>query len=204
MLKRLAQLTIIGFLLCSLPMPVEARSSSSSSSSSSSKSSSPSSSSSSSSFRSSPSTTSSSYSRSSSTSTQTKPSTSSSSSNSSSAFGSSFNSSYSSRPVTKPAQAVTTEKPKTPTTYMPEYKVANPTGGKTETKYVTIFSDSGTRTVPVIVPFGYTQQIVLPNTYYPANTTVVASEWSVWTLVGRIIGFLFIVFVILVIIAGMR
>lgn len=201
MLKRLTQLTIIGFLLCSLPMPVEARSSSSSSSSSS-RSSSPSrSSSSSSSFKSTPST--SSYSRSSST-AQTKPSTSSSSSNSQSTFGSSFNSSYSSRPVTKPAQAVTTEKPKTPTTYLPEYKVANPTGGRTETKYVTIFSDSGTRTVPVVVPFGYTQPIVLPQTYYPATTTVVTGEWSIWGVIVSTLSFLFVGFVILVIIGVIR
>lgn len=197
MLNKIAQLTIIGFLLCSLPMPVEARSSSSSSSSS--KSSSPSSSSS---FKSSPSTTS--YSRSQSSAAQTKSTTSSSSSNSQSTFGSSFNSSYSSRPVvTKPAQAVTTEKPKTPTTYMPEYRLPNTTG-KTETRYVTIFSETGTRTVPVIVPFGYTQQIVLPNTYYPATTTVVAGEWSIWNTIGSVLTFVFIAFVILVIFAGTR
>ncbi len=182
MLKRLTQLTIIGFLLCSLPMPVEARSSSSSSSTSKS---------SSSSFKSTPSSTSSStsYSRSSSTPTQTKSTTSSSSSNSSSTFGTSFNSSYSSRPVqTKPAQAVTTTKPSVTTTYMPEYRIGNTTG-RTETRYVTIFSETGNRTVPVVVPFGYTAPIILPNSYYP-TTTVVTDNF----VVGNIIGVIFVLF----------
>lgn len=198
MLKRLTQLTIIGFLLCSLPMPVEARSSSSSSSSSSR-------SSSSSSFKSSPSTSSSStsYSRSSSSTAQTKPTTSSSSSNSSSTFGSSYNSSYSSRPVEiKPSQAVTKTKPSVTTTYLPEYRLPNTTG-RTETRYVTIFSDSGTRTVPVVVPFGHTQPIVLPQSYYP-NTSVVVGEWSIWRTIGQIITFLAVGIIILVLLAGLR
>lgn len=105
--------------------------------------------------------------------------------------------------MTKPAQAVTTEKPKTPTTYLPEYKLPNTTG-KTETRYVTIFSDSGTRTVPVVVPFGYTQPIVLPQTYYPATTTVVTGEWSIWGVIVNILSFLFVGFVILIIIGAVR
>jgi hypothetical protein len=87
---------------------------------------------------------------------------------------------------------------------MPEYKVANPTGGKTETRYVTIFSDSGTRTVPVVVPFGYTQPIVLPQTYYPATTTVVTGEWSIWNTIGQIFTYLAVGIIILVLLAGLR
>lgn len=184
MLKRLTQLTIVGFLLCSLPIPVEARSSSSSSSGKSS--------SSSSSFKSAPSSSSkssTSYSRSSSSSSQTKPATSSSSSNSSSTFGSSYNSSYSSRPVEKSVTATTKTKPSTPTTYLPEYRLPNTSGGRTETRYVTIFSDGGNRTVPVVVPFGYTAPIVLPNTYYPTNTVVAENS-----VVGNILGVFFLCF----------
>ena len=104
--------------------------------------------------------------------------------------------------MTKPAQAVTTEKPKTPTTYLPEYKLPNTTG-KTETRYVTIFSDSGsTRTVPVVVPFGYTQPIVLPQTYYPATTVTQEGSW-VGTFLAIFIGLFFFV-VISVIIGAIR
>lgn len=193
MLKRITQLTIIAFLVCSLPIPVEARSSSSSSPSSSTRSSSPSSSSS---FKSAPpssSRDSTSYSRSNSSSAQKSAPNSSSSSNSSSTFGSSYNSSYSSRPVEKPAQAVTKTKPSTTaTTYLPSYTLPiTNTTGKTETRYVTIFSESGNRTVPVIVPFGYTAPIVLPSTYYP--TTTVATDGS--SILGSIFGAIFVVFI---------
>jgi len=87
-------------------------------------------------------------------------------------------------------QTVTNTKPSIPTTYLPEYKLpVTNTTGKTETRYITILSETGNRTVPVVVPFGYTQPIVLPNTYYPATTVVEDNS-----VVGNIIGIFFLFF----------
>ena len=206
MLKRLTQLTIIGFLLCSLPMPVEARSSSSSSSSrsspssSSSKSASPSSSSKSTSFSTGTSRSSSNPSSQSSS----KPTTSYSNSTSPSSI---FNASYSSRSTTptKVVETVTTKKPSSGTILQTPYTVPAPANTKTETRYQTVFRDSGTVTIPIIVPVGYPQTpVVLPTTYYPATTVVTDGEWTIWGVIWNILSTCFVIFVILIIIAGVR
>lgn len=88
------------------------------------------------------------------------------------------------------------------------YTVPAPANTKTETRYQTVFRDSGTVTVPIIVPVGYPQTpVVLPANYYPApavNTVVTNGEWTIWGVIWNTFSVVFVIFVILVIIVGVR